>query len=163
MKLIDIKVKRNIFFLLKRCEEDLNRELMYDDEEIDNVHYKVFIKWHNENYNTTLKFNSRAFSTAHRIEIAYKTKWRCVYCRQLLKPTFQIDHVKELHEGGKDVYSNLVATCVECHAKKTRTNILKRSRIFKNEYRKRSARFEQIAFEDFRYKKKSKYFTNKNL
>ena len=40
----------------------------------------------------------------------------------LLHPKgFDIDHIVELRDGGKDELDNLQALCATCHAKKTRT------------------------------------------
>ena len=66
------------------------------------------------------RVQKRAYSTSHRIEIAYKSKYHCNMCKMLLPPTFEVDHIVELCDGGKDEYSNLQALCPNCHALKTR-------------------------------------------
>tara|TARA_B100000676_G_C17971821_1_gene783758 strand:+ start:94 stop:333 length:240 start_codon:yes stop_codon:yes gene_type:complete len=78
-------------------------------------------------------------------------------CDCLLPPTFEIDHIVEIRDGGKDEFNNLQALCNNCHAKKTRANTLKRNEVFKKEFSKRSREMEENAFEKFKCKK-SKYF-----
>lgn len=39
----------------------------------------------------TMTRSKRQYSTTHHIEIAYKTKYKCTMCDQLLPPTFEID------------------------------------------------------------------------
>ena len=103
------------------------------------------------------RVQKRAYSTSHRIEIAYKTKYKCNMCKLLLPPTFQIDHIIELCDGGKDEYSNLQPLCPNCHALKTRANILRRDKTFKKEFGKRFDLMQTNAFKEFEYKT-SKYF-----
>ena len=79
-------------------------------------------------------------------------------CNQLLPPTFEIDHIKELRDGGTDTYENLWALCNNCHAKKTRANTLKRDKAFEKEFGKQGQEIEELAFEKFNHVKKSKYF-----
>lgn len=63
----------------------------------------------------------RAVARKHRWMIAYRQHYVCAKCNLLLHPLgFDIDHVKELRDGGKDVLDNLQALCATCHAKKTR-------------------------------------------
>lgn len=106
------------------------------------------------------KVQKRAFSTSHRIEVAYKTRWRCAQCRVLLEPDFEVDHIVELRYGGKDEWDNLCALCVACHSKKTRANTLKMNKTFKKEFGNRAEVIEDTIFETLRYRPKtSKYFT----
>ena len=59
-----------------------------------------------------------------RWEIAWRQKYKCADCGELLHPrAMDIDHVVTLHAGGGDVAENLQALCANCHAKKTRTNV----------------------------------------
>ena len=102
--------------------------------------------------------NKRKYSTTHRIEIAYKSEYKCNMCRILLPPTFEVDHIIELQDGGADVYENLQALCPNCHAKKSRANILRRDKAFKDVYGKRFKEMQDNAFDQFKHVKKSKYF-----
>lgn len=64
----------------------------------------------------------RAMSRKYRWEIAWRQQYKCLECSQLLHfQAFDIDHVKELRDGGLDEKSNLAALCCNCHAKKTRS------------------------------------------
>lgn len=54
-----------------------------------------------------------------RRDIAFAQEWKCRGCAELLRPTFHIDHVAELADGGADERANMQALCVECHAAKT--------------------------------------------
>ena len=84
----------------------------------------------------------------------------CHMCKMLLPPTFEVDHIVELCDGGKDEYSNLQALCPNCHALKTRANILRRDKAFKKEFGKRFDLMQTNSFKEFEYKpKQSKYFS----
>ena len=96
----------------------------------------------------------------HYFPIAYKSKYHCNMCKMLLPPTFEVDHIVELCDGGKDEYSNLHALCPNCHALKTRANILRRDKAFKKEFGKRFDLMQTNSFKEFEYKpKQSKYFS----
>lgn len=157
-------VQRNVLFLLREMEDSVNKKIFYNDDYIEEDSYIQFSKWYNKHYNDMEPLplipvkDKRAYSTTHRIEIAYRTKYKCNMCDCLLPPTFEIDHIKELRDGGKDEYNNLQALCNNCHAKKTRANTLKRNVVFKKEFGKRARDMEKQSFERFQHKKKSKYF-----
>ena len=104
----------------------------------------------------TLKQPKREYSTTHRIEIAYKSLYKCNMCKDILPPTFQVDHIIELRDGGEDCYENLQALCPNCHATKTRANDLKRNRVFQKYFGKRALDIQENAFAQFHHK--SKYF-----
>lgn len=156
-------VQRNVFFLLREMEDSTNKKLCYNDNYIEEESYVQFSRWYNKQYTSMDPLplipvkDKRAYSTTHRIEVAYRTKYKCNMCDCLLPPTFEIDHIKELRDGGKDEYNNLQALCNNCHAKKTRANTLKRHEVFKREFGKRARDMEETSFERFKYKK-SKYF-----
>lgn len=66
--------------------------------------------------------NKRAVARKHRWMIAHRQSYVCATCNMLLHPKgFDIDHIVELRDGGKDELNNLQALCATCHAKKTRT------------------------------------------
>lgn len=66
--------------------------------------------------------NKRAVARKQRWMIAFRQHYVCATCNMLLHPKgFDIDHVVELRDGGKDELDNLQALCATCHAKKTRT------------------------------------------
>ena len=69
----------------------------------------------------------------------------------LLPPTFEVDHIVELCDGGKGEYSNLQALCPNCHALKTRANILRRDKAFKKEFGKRFDLMQTNSFKEFEY------------
>ena len=67
------------------------------------------------------KAGKRAVARKHRWMIAYRQHYVCAKCNLLLHPLgFDIDHVRELRDGGEDALDNLQALCATCHAKKTR-------------------------------------------
>lgn len=93
----------------------------------------------------TIKYEEkqkRVQSRRYKWHVACRQQYRCAVCSELLHPDgFDIDHVNELRDGGKDVYSadgkdNLQAVCCTCHAKKTR----KRTRAGAPVKRKRKRR-----------------------
>lgn len=155
---LETLLQRNVFFLLRECEDAVGR-LMYNDDHIDETSYVTFIKWFNTAYGASHPIPAkRKYSSSHRIEIAYKTFWKCALCFKTLTPSFEVDHIVELRHGGKDVYENCAALCVSCHAKKTRANTLKKQEMFKSYYSKRADTIEKNIFENLKYKNVSTYF-----
>lgn len=160
---LETACQRNVFWLLREMEDNQHQVLHFNDDFIEAESYQLFARWFNQNYREpTLPCNSpknkRSYSTTHRIEVAYKTEYKCNACKILLPPTFEIDHIVELRDGGKDEYDNLQALCPNCHSLKTRANTLKRSKVFEKEFGKRAKVMEQNAFDNFKHVKKSKYF-----
>lgn len=159
---LETVVQRDTFWLFTEMQDATRMKLIYNDTYIDEDSLKKFIKWYNANYPncaipTLPNVNQRAYSTSHRIEIAYKTKWRCAMCDDLLTPDFAIDHIKELRHGGTDEWDNTCALCVACHAKKTRANTLKKQTAFKKEFARRAQEIETNIFDNLKCKR-SKYF-----
>lgn len=159
---LETLTQRNSFFLIRECENSIKTKLDYNDTYIEEESYIQFAKWFNGNYMDVPPLiiptkNKRHYSTTHRIEIAYKSKYKCNACDIILPPTFQIDHIVELRHGGKDEYDNLQALCPNCHSLKTRANDLKRSKVFEREFTKRAKLMEENAFDKFKFKG-SKYF-----
>ena len=72
-----------------------------------------------------IKITRKKWSPMVWKEIGFKQYWCCNICKEILKPTFQLDHIKELADGGPDTIDNLQGLCVECHARKTRDRRLK--------------------------------------
>ena len=152
---------RDVFWLLQECRDAIKANLTYNEDFIEQASYISFIKWYNSAYSESKQVpmvNKRAYSVTHRIEVAYETKYKCGMCAMLLPPTFEIDHIKELRDGGTDTYDNLWALCNNCHATKTRANTLKRDEAFEKEFKKQGKDIEEIAFKKFHHNKKSKYF-----
>ncbi len=164
-------IQQHFYTLVRTCEGALGRRLAYNDDAIHVDSLIQVLKWYMSEYTDnaevagamikglTKKKNKRAFSTTHRIEIAYATKYRCAMCYKLLPPTFEIDHVIELRYGGEDVFSNCAALCPNCHAKKTRANTLKQDKAFAKHFGGRAKEIEESIFENLKYGKRSKYFT----
>lgn len=157
-------LNENLFF---RVQDHYKKKINYSKDYIEEDSLILVLKFlKNENQSAYYwlkeirerqKKMKRQYSTTHRIEIAYRTKYKCAMCKLLLPPTFEIDHIKELWEGGKDEYNNLQALCPNCHALKTRANKLKLDDRFKREFSKRAREYEHNAFEQFKFKK-SRYF-----
>jgi 5-methylcytosine-specific restriction endonuclease McrA len=165
-----IKKERGTFLLddntCRRCPKTIHQKdgYMYQDSVIDLMTFihkddgilmclavREFIKQQRS------KCQKRAYSTTHRIEIAYKCKYKCNMCDIMLPSTFEVDHIVELQDGGKDEYSNLQALCCNCHAEKTRANVLRRDKAFKEVYEKKFIEMQENAFNKFKYNG-SKYF-----
>lgn len=146
---------------LKSVEDNYKQKLEYNDTHLKESSLVLVLKylekenqeawiWHQE-LKKRIEASKRKYSTAHRIEVAYHQKYRCNKCGILLPPTFQVDHIKELCDGGEDRFENLQALCPNCHAQKTRLHSLKRG-LFKEHFEE-----EYNNFNKFKYKK-SKYF-----
>ena len=164
-----LKEERKTFFLSEMVMSGCPRKVHFDNEYINEDSIDHLMAYLHKEYGLMLalsikeyvrglkaKVQKRSYSTTHRIEIAYKSKYRCNMCDILLPPTFEVDHIIELCDGGKDEYHNLQALCPNCHAEKTRCNILRRQEIFKEVYGKKFQEMQENAFQKFRYK--SKYF-----
>jgi|TARA_B110001450_G_scaffold146130_1_gene136581 5-methylcytosine-specific restriction endonuclease McrA len=81
----------------------------------------------------TKKRPKRAMSRSLRIEIAFQQEYACNLCGLFpIPPTFEVDHIIELQDGGQDIAENLQAICVSCHADKTRRNRLSKNPIFQS-------------------------------
>ena len=164
-------IQQNFYNLVRSCEGAIGKHLTYNDDSIYVDSLVEMLKWYMSEYTEdaetasamikglTKKKNKRVYSTTHRIEIAYATKYHCGLCWKLLPPTFERDHIKELRYGGEDVCSNLVALCPNCHAKKTRANTLKKDNAFAKHFGRRVKEMEESIFENLKYGKTSKYFT----
>lgn len=80
--------------------------------------------------NLTKKKKKRKLNQALRIDIAYRQNYACNMCGKFpIPPTFQLDHVVRLADGGLDEVENLQALCVECHAIKTRSEATGRAPV----------------------------------
>lgn len=157
------KVGRDAFWLLREMQDATGKSLRFNDNYIDSRSYAMFVTWYNKTYGEVIeppkKTPKRAYSTTHRIEIAFKSKYKCNACDILLPPTFEVDHIVELRNGGKDEFSNLQALCNNCHAAKTRANTLKLNTLFQKEFTERAEAMEKNAFEKFK-RRESKYFSS---
>lgn len=81
----------------------------------------------------TKKIPKRVLSRSMRVEIAYRQSYKCRRCELFpIPPNFEVDHIIELHDGGKDVAENLQALCPACHREKTRLNRLRKNKIFQS-------------------------------
>lgn len=141
--------KNDILEFMKRRK---NIEIFEDDngkEWIDGKNLLKITKWIQKMNNTQqiidfIKFLRKEgiYSTERKIsqtvwkQIGFNQKWKCMYCKSILKPTFQLDHIIELEVGGEDTIENLQALCVECHAQKTHGMRLKK--------RKRHTKYETV-------------------
>ena len=163
-----LKQESSSFYLDEYVFTGCPSALNYDDEFIHEESLQKLMKYVHREHGIIMALSicdyvgkrmkkKRTYSTTHRIEIAYKSKYKCNMCKQLLRPTFEIDHIVELQDGGKDTYENCQALCNNCHAEKTRANVLRKHKRFKKVYGEKFKIMQENAFESFKYKK-SKYF-----
>ena len=61
--------------------------------------------------------------------VAARQQWKCNACAVILPPTYQIDHITALVDGGADSIANAQALCPNCHASKTQLEHIKRVRL----------------------------------
>lgn len=72
------------------------------------------------NVNQQAKQERKSLTPSRRNEIAWRQQWKCVgECQQLLPPTWCMDHIVPLRNGGTNELSNFQALCANCHALKT--------------------------------------------
>ena len=69
----------------------------------------------------------------------------------MLKPTFELDHIIEIANGGEDTIENIQALCVECHAFKTHNFRLKK--IQKTEHKSCVFSDDKPVFSKYFYKR----------
>ena len=162
-----LKEERATFFIEEYMMKSCPSTLHYKDDYMYEESLIKFMRYIYKEYSilTTLSVieyikvkrrNKRKYSTTHRIEIAYKSKYKCNSCDMLLPPTFEIDHIVELQDGGEDTYENCQALCPNCHAEKTRANQLRKDKAFAKVYGKKFEEMQVNAFDKFKYR--SKYF-----
>jgi len=162
-----LKEERGTFILGEYMMSSCPHTLHYKDDYMHEDSLVKFMRYIHKEYGilTTLSIieyikvkrrNKRKYSTTHRIEIAYKSKYKCNSCDKLLPPTFEIDHIVELQDGGDDTYENCQALCPNCHAEKTRANQLRKDEAFAKVYGKKFKEMQVNAFDKFKYR--SKYF-----
>lgn len=53
--------------------------------------------------------------------VASSQQWTCAICRNILPPTYEVDHIVRLEFGGSNDVDNLQALCPNCHRYKTMT------------------------------------------
>tara|TARA_B110000090_G_C13346104_1_gene433029 strand:- start:86 stop:673 length:588 start_codon:yes stop_codon:yes gene_type:complete len=109
----------------------------------------AFLSWHVDNSYTadhnlhalrshlkkhSKKIPKRNLSRSMRIEIAFRQSYACNVCGLFpIPPTFEVDHIVEIADGGEDISSNLQALCPPCHRRKTKLNQLRKNKIFAEE------------------------------
>ena len=148
---LDVLLCMDTFWLFREMEMSTKKKLNYDETYITPESTILFLKWYNKQYAQSIPIpNKRSYSTTHRIEVAYRTEYRCACCEMLLPPTFEIDHIVELRDGGLDEYSNLQALCPNCHSLKTRANTMKKDKVLGKEFTARSTMYEANAFAKFK-------------
>jgi len=69
----------------------------------------------------------RKLSEGSKKNIAYEQEYKCANCRNLLPPSYQVDHIIPHSISNCDERENLEALCPNCHANKTQ---LESKRIF---------------------------------
>ena len=101
------------------------------------------------------KIPKRTLSRSMRVEIAYRQNYACRRCKQFpIPPNFEVDHIIELQDGGKDVADNLQALCPQCHKEKTRLNRLRKNSIFRDSVMADYQKFIQPAPEPHKKRKR---------
>ena len=99
-----------------------------------------------------IRTTRKKFPTTVWKEIGYRQKWCCNVCKQMLKPTFELDHIIALEDDGPDNIDNLQGLCVECHAIKTRDRRLKETKYSLKTVNKNVNTSKY--FEEFNYKRR---------
>jgi 5-methylcytosine-specific restriction endonuclease McrA len=63
--------------------------------------------------------NVRKVVNLNRVNVLLRDNHKCMYClRQLNDKIGTIDHVFPLSRGGRNIWSNVVASCMKCNRKK---------------------------------------------
>lgn len=69
--------------------------------------------------NSGRQANKRSVSESKKKLVASRQSWKCSGCGEMLKATYEIDHIKRLEYGGDNHIDNLTALCRGCHGEKT--------------------------------------------
>lgn len=67
-----------------------------------------------------MKLNRKVSEVTKKI-IASNQEWKCGFCKQILPPSYQIDHIVPHSICNNDEQDNLMALCPTCHANKTQS------------------------------------------
>ena len=78
---------------------------------------KLFYNSNNSNKSNKV-LRSRLNETKKKV-VASSQQWSCMYCKQLLDASYEIDHIIPLYKGGNNDLNNLQALCRNCHGQKT--------------------------------------------
>ena len=54
LKELEKVLQRDLFWLLRNCQDDIKKKLNFNDDYIDAKSYVQFIKWYNKNYTEAL-------------------------------------------------------------------------------------------------------------
>lgn len=69
----------------------------------------------------------RTWGVSEQKIVGARQNWRCAHCQGLLPPSYEVDHVKPLWEGGEDrIETNAEALCNNCHGRKTQLESIRR-------------------------------------
>lgn len=100
-----------------------------------------------------VRVKRKKFSPTVWKEVGFRQKWCCNVCEEMLKPTFELDHIISLEDQGPDSIDNLQGLCVECHALKTRDRRLKGTK-----YALQTSPIKKVKtskyFEEYKYKRR---------
>ena len=67
----------------------------------------------------------RSVSETKKKYVASKNGWKCARCGNMLKHTYEVDHITALKDGGDNSVDNLRALCTDCHKSKTLETFLR--------------------------------------
>jgi len=74
----------------------------------------------------------RSWGVSEQKIVGARQEWRCAHCNELLPPSYEVDHVKPLWEGGPDcVETNAEALCNNCHGVKTQRESIRRRDLYR--------------------------------
>lgn len=120
--------------LLEAIEYNVNREDLKPTQStaIENVnHRQTRPRSFAETTAPSTRMTRRVSETLKKT-VAHRQRYHCAHCRQLLPPSYQVDHIIPLYT---DVYGtrteylnsgeNLQALCPNCHSMKTQEDALK--------------------------------------
>ena len=94
-----------------------------------------------ENNTTTVMPPNRSWGPQEHRIVAHRQEYKCATCARLLPPTFELDHIVALADGGADCWlTNAQCLCNGCHALKTQRENIER--------RERRRKAERLAYEE---------------
>lgn len=75
----------------------------------------------------------RTWGVSEQKIVGARQNWRCGHCQGLLPPSYEVDHIRPLWEGGEDcITTNAEALCNNCHGKKTQLESIRRRDAYRD-------------------------------
>ena len=109
----------NLYFTLKELINIKKLKIFWDDnEDLELLDYLINYSKNKEEIQKTYKFKrNKGFTQELKNQCKERDNFKCVKCNSTEK--LEVDHIKELIDGGDNSIKNLQTLCKKCHREKT--------------------------------------------